>query len=580
MKIARSFKRSLVAAVLGVMIAGSTNMRSFADVRFNLEDGQLDTVDGETYYITGSTVENSINNINVNGGTVRIMLDNVNMNLSDWVEAISIHSGANVTLALKGENTITTGWGIIVTYGSTLNIVGDGSLTVLARNSSAIGNVLYDSRGMGNINIQSGTLDLKSEYGCGIGSVISKDGIGKVGNITISGGNIRAVGSAECAGIGSGDSNTMGNIYIGGDSVVEASSIQGAGIGTGTAGNNIAEHLGVISIGGKAEVNAVSYSGAGIGTGDKQDKKVDIKIRDEAKVYAESFKANSIGDGAESKETKSTVEIEETTDVACISYRSDTLPDGTNAPMAEIKLKSAPINDTKIYLVDSDGNENILEVPKDCYSVSKTVDNGAEYTIIADNGKSINEAAKVSVNSYTKEEISFKNNGEYIYISEYGKDSNTGLSALDPLKSFEKAYEIVDNNGTIVVCGGCVDIQRIPNLDKSVNISCKDNTYTYSKLNPEVNIDLSTRNVYDNIHFSDININGYGKYTSAEVFTKIKFDGANINKINEHTIQRVNNKTVDDKHCKYIGDLLAENSIYLSKYYRYNGIYSVNDITN
>lgn len=572
-------KKRVTVAILSAMLAGMMSTTSFADVRFDLSDGQLDTVDGETYYITGKTGENSLNNININGGTVRILLDNVTMNLSDWVEAISIHSGANVTLALRGDNTITTGWGIIVTYGSTLNIVGDGSLTVLARNSSAIGNVMYDSRGMGNINIQSGTLDLKSEYGCGIGSVISKDGIGKVGDINISGGNVKAVGSTECAGIGSGDSNTMGNIYIGGDSVVEASSIQGAGIGTGTAGGNIAEHLGVISIGGNAEVNAVSYSGAGIGTGDKQDKKINIKIKDGARVYAESFKANSIGDGAESRDTQSSVEIEETTNVACISYRSDTLPDSAKATMAEIKMQSAPISNTKLYLVDSNGNEDIIEVPKDCYSVSKTVDNGAEYTIIADDGKSISEAAKVSVNDYTKEEIQLKNNGRYIYVSEFGRDRNTGLSAADPLQSFEKAYEIVDNNGTIVICGGTVDINRVPNLGKNIKITSKDSKYTYSKLKPSVNIDLSTRKVYDSILLEDIDVNGYGKYISAEVFTKVKFKGANINKIDGHTVPRVNNRTIYEQHGEITGNELIRDKEYSSKCYRYNGVYSINDIT-
>lgn len=560
---------------MGILITSANTFSSLADTHFDLANGQLNTIDGETYYITGSTEENSLHNININGGTVRLVLNNVNMNLSDWVEAISIHSGANVTIILEGENTITTGWGITVTYGSTLNIAGEGKLNVLARNSSAIGNVLYDSRGMGNINIQSGTLDLKSEYGCGIGSAVSKDGLGKVGNITISGGHIKAVGSAECAGIGSGESNTLGDIYIGGDSVVEASSIEGAGIGTGTTGDNIAEYFGSISIGGNAEVNAVSYSGAGIGTGDKQDKAVEIKIGDEAKVYAESFRANSIGNGAETKTANSTVNIENTTDVTCVSYRSDTLPDGSSAPMAEVKMQSAPISDITLSLVDAEGNENKIAVPKDCYTVAKTVSDGVEYTILADTGKNINEAAKVNVNNYTKEEISLKNTGKYTYVSEFGDDTNDGLSAEKPVKTFEKAYQLVDSNGCIIICNGSIEIDRVPNLDKNVRVESKDNKYTYSKLNPTVSLNSSTRKVYDSITFGKIKVISSGNYISSEVYSNIRFDGTKIIREYKHNIPKIkydyniDSAYIDSKDntFKYID--------YLSRIYDCSGIHTI-----
>lgn len=571
----RNLKDFIVLGSLCVGLSGAGAFNALANVEFDISNGRLATMQGERYYVTGKTEESSLNNISIDGGVVGIVLDNVDMNLSDWVEAISIKSGAVVNLVLKGNNRIVSGWGIIVPYGCTLNISGEGSLKVVARNSSAIGNILYDSRGMGNINIQSGNLDLKSEYGCGIGSAVGKDGIGKVGDITISGGFVRAEGSEDCAGIGSAESNTMGNIYIGGDSVVTASSVMGAGIGTGVTDKFIGESFGTISIGGEAEVNAVSYSGAGIGTGDKQDKAVEISIGDKAKVYAESFRANSIGNGAETSTVNSKVIFGEEADVTCVSYRSDTLPVDAIGAIAEIKLESAPIIRTKVELADSHGDKTDIDVPKDCYAVAKTVANGQEYTVIANS----RELGTINVDNFTREEIGFKESKKSIYVSEFGNDMNNGKTPQKAVKTFEKAYELVDSDGTIVVCNGKVKIDRIPKLNKNIVVASADENYSYRKLNPVIEIDKHLKKIYDRITFKGIDILGlgYGDTLSPEFYDKVKLvdvKWARPENLNFVNLVKKGKKSLWDRVSKiqFTGNHLSYGS--KAKWYRLNNVYA------
>lgn len=453
-----------VATGLAVLsLSGLNSIIAFADVSADIANSAVNTVDGETYYISGKTPESSLNNISCIGGNVRIVLDNVDMNLSDWVEAISINSGANVNLVLRGENKITSGWGIIVTYGSTLNISGDGSLQVHARNSSAIGNINYDSRGMGSINIQSGTLELTSENGCGIGAAVSDDGINKVGDIIISGGNVKASGSSECAGIGSVNSSSLGNVYIGGDSVVEASSVLGAGIGTGadTSNSDIDRELGDIVITDEASVNAVSYSGAGIGTGDNQDKVANITINKSATVKAESHLANSIGDGISSN-TSSNIKIADGTSLELYSYKGETLPIEASANVVELKMDTA--SDEGLTVKDT-------EIPAGCYSVTVSASKASELE------DSLVVHAEAEENGKVKKIVSIKKRSEptkTIYVASNGSDYYNGKTPERPVKTFQKAYKLVENGGKIIVNTGAVEIDRVPRLDKSVTVECNE----------------------------------------------------------------------------------------------------------
>ena len=532
--------KKLAIALVSMCLSSFGSIVAFADVNHDIGKEALKTVDGETYYISGKTDENSLNNISVSGGNVRIVLNNVDMNLSDWVEAISINSGANVNLILQGDNKITTGWGIIVTYGSNLNISGDGSLTVLARNSSAIGNVMYDSRGMGNINIQGGKLDLKSEYGCGIGAAIAKDGVGKVGDITISGGEIKAEGSEECAGIGSVNGSSLGNVYIGGDSKIEASSVHGAGIGTGTPDDKeVNSTTGTITIGGESSVKAVSYSGAGIGTGNNQDKSANISIDGKAKVYAESYEANSIGKGSNASAIPY-VNIGKSSEVVMVSYKGDAVenPDGA---VTEIKSTTAVISDTPLVLSGDTGKTVEVTVPKEAKSVAVNLKNGK----IA----GIDEEHTTSNGTVTKKEVNLNKNKrtEYVYVSVNGNDKNSGLTNITPVRSFEKAYSLVKNNGTIVICGGTIDINRVPKLGKNATIAVVDDNYSYNKFKPAVKISTDNNKIYDDIVIENVRCILDGKYNSAAFDKHIDIKTNNIVRNRSLLLSRIDTSAVAKK---------------------------------
>ena len=105
----------------------------------------------------------------------------------------------------------------------------------------------------------------------GIGAGASSANTSSDGNaltVTISGGEIKAIGAKSAAGIGGSSNGSSGAITIGGDAVVSAEGDAddawgGAGIGGGDNGNS-----GVIVIEGTANVTAIGAgAGAGIGSG-------------------------------------------------------------------------------------------------------------------------------------------------------------------------------------------------------------------------------------------------------------------------------------------------------------------------
>lgn len=516
-------KRTNKTLLCSTLLCLALSFTAYADQDVNIADGPVITEADEVYYVNGSTDKDSLNNIKVSSGNVTVILENVTMNLADWVEAIGVESGANLNLILHGENIIETGWGIIVAYGGTINISGDGSLSIYARNSSAIGNISYDSRGMGDINIQGGELKLVSNNGCGIGSMIKNDGVGKLGNITISGGKILAIGSENCAGIGSGDSSSMCNIYIGGDCDVTASSIDGAGIGTGTLDGAAVENIGSITIGGESNVNAVSYSGAGIGTGDKQDRTLNINVTEKARVYAESYSANSIGDGAESK-TDSIVNIDDSADVTMISHRGNTVPDSTAADIIEVKVDSAYLSDTNIHIIGPDDYAEIINLPKDSYSVAKTVKKG-EYKIRTIDG----ESEDVTVDSYSKISLEIdKDKHRYIYVSDRGSDDNLGNTIYSPVKTFNRAYELVDSNGYIVVCSGDIYIDRVPKYGKSVTVTNRDSAYSFEKLSGKVIVNSDSTKFYDKLYVEYLDADLDSTFVSGAVAHNLKLTNGEL----------------------------------------------------
>ena len=139
----------------------------------------------------------------------------------------------DATLVLKGSNTVTcnssSGAGITPADGKTLTIQGNGILNVNGNGDECIG-IGYRSgvNGTGNVVINSGTIVIKANSAA-IGSKY-----GRIGDITINGGNVTAYGNDYAAAIGCGYESTCGNITITGGTVTAIGN--GAGctaIGTG-----------------------------------------------------------------------------------------------------------------------------------------------------------------------------------------------------------------------------------------------------------------------------------------------------------------------------------------------------------
>lgn len=247
--------------------------------------------------------------------------------------AIRICEGATVNLVFEGENVLSareaaTAAGIQVENGSTVNIYGlDGSsLTVTGGNWSAgIGGIGYsggtENPACGNINIYSGNI---TAIGGDKGAAIGSGNHSSASAINIMSGNITALGTGGGAGIGSGYGTSGGStpkvgFYNGGNITISGGTIKAAGYhmnfdnfdqyntdtlyGEGYSdtfaagiGGGYGASSGNIIIEGEADVIAIgSCGGTGIGSGRGRSKEkyydaehfdVSITIRGNSKVVA------------------------------------------------------------------------------------------------------------------------------------------------------------------------------------------------------------------------------------------------------------------------------------------------------
>ena len=178
---------------------------------------KVSIADGATVTLKDVTIDGSGNYAGINCiGDATIILDGTN-NVKGCSSNDSGYSGYS---------------GIYVPKGSTLTILGTGSLT-------AIGN----------------------GYGAGIGGNFNAD----CGNIVIEGGTIVAMGGTHAAGIGSSGDVSCGSITISGGTVTATGGLEAAGIGTGSYGScgNITITDGVTSVTATKGFDAYNSIGAG-----------------------------------------------------------------------------------------------------------------------------------------------------------------------------------------------------------------------------------------------------------------------------------------------------------------------------
>ena len=278
-----------------------------------------------TYTITGTysgSYSGNIISVNANGQEVSLVLDDVTIEKTadlkgSWC-ALSIGTGTNVTLILKGTNKLISGRlaGIYVPKGATLTIKEDENTPGSSLEAKSI-DTDKDAMGCGigcttankdagKIIIESGTVTATaSNYGLpGIGGMYSFE------SIEIKGGTVTATGASDGyygPGIGLSsmasttyNENKSGDIKISGGTVVATGGNAAAGIGCGNAKNN--EYLNII-IEGDAHVTAkggdkaAGIGGSYVGNTSETITKVNVTIQGNATVIATGGSGKNGGAG-------------------------------------------------------------------------------------------------------------------------------------------------------------------------------------------------------------------------------------------------------------------------------------------
>lgn len=228
-------------------------------------------------------------------GDVNIELDGDNYLKSSFAShAAGLNKGNSGTLTINDEDNngkleATGGYGGAGIGGGASDINGpycNGSnITISGGDVTAIGSVYASGIGGGsigsgsNITISDGKVTAKGgdQGGAGIGGGFWASG----SDITISGGEVEATGGDLAAGIGGGNGGNGTDIEISGGKVTAKGGMSGAGIGGGCRGTGSD-----ITISGDAQVKAQGGTehneynegaGAGIGNGGKQGKNEDGK---------------------------------------------------------------------------------------------------------------------------------------------------------------------------------------------------------------------------------------------------------------------------------------------------------------
>ena len=201
------------------------------------------------------------------------------------------------------------------------NLELNGNNIVLSGNKNHAGIEKADVNGTGTLTIKDDVNDdgkllaggYEDSAGIGGGSYHDGKSYGNTSNITITGGDITAVGGVYGAGIGGGSDEDASNIRIEGNAHVAAFSNSGAGIGSGYFSNGNSD----ITITDHATVEAASLEGCGIGGSRLASGKATITISGNASVKAEALdSAAAIG----SEQSSATVNIEDNAAVTAVSH--------------------------------------------------------------------------------------------------------------------------------------------------------------------------------------------------------------------------------------------------------------------
>lgn len=223
---------TFIALVIVYLLSSSKTVFAAQTKTYDISKGNVSIEKSGNYIIKGKT---SANTITIKKGvSANITVQNIDISISDTNKyPILVESGGAANFILKGENKITNKYndGILVKAGGKFIVssYSTGSLEVSGGiESSGIG-------GSGAIIINGGKIKaLGGTYGYGIGSgsayqyfVSNKE---EAGSITITGGNVTAIGGEEAAGgIGYSSDKKIGTVTITGGTVYATSGNAGIG---------------------------------------------------------------------------------------------------------------------------------------------------------------------------------------------------------------------------------------------------------------------------------------------------------------------------------------------------------------
>ena len=277
-------------------------------VNNNGSNGQPDTT-GVTITSGGTPTSNTITVNTAENQTTNVTLENVHIQPdSEWSSdpaPIEITGKGNTNLELNGNNIVLSGnsehAGI-----EKADKYGTGTLTIkddVNNDGSEKKGTDKDTTG----KLLAGGFDNSAGIGGG-GTGDTAD----TSKITITGGDITAVGGYYGAGIGSGNGGDASNIRIEGNAHVTAFADDGAAIGAGYGGSSD------VTITGHANVDAAGRCGAAIGLGNLG-YQTTITISGDATVNAEGVDGTgAIGSGRNSG-SKVTVNIKDNANVTAIA---------------------------------------------------------------------------------------------------------------------------------------------------------------------------------------------------------------------------------------------------------------------
>ena len=277
-------------------------------VNNNGSNGQPDTT-GVTITSGGEKTSNTITVETAENQTTNVTLENVHIQPdSEWSSdpaPIEITGKGNTNLELNGNNIVLSGNSEHAAiekadkYGTgTLTIkddVNDNGSEKTGKDTDTTGKLLA-----GGFNNSAGI------GGGGTGDTADTS------KITITGGDITAVGGYYGAGVGSGNGGDASNIRIEGNAHVTAFADDGAAIGAGYGGSSD------VTITGHANVDAAGRCGAAIGLGNLG-YQTTITISGDATVNAEGVDGTGAIGGGRNSGSKVTVNIKDNANVTAIA---------------------------------------------------------------------------------------------------------------------------------------------------------------------------------------------------------------------------------------------------------------------